>query len=152
MKLYPKQYQEKIGTKDNNQLQLTYEVEMMIKNEQELIAVLERIERLWGKLSEAGSIDNLRKLSEKVRMLESSRPDICEQLGSHFGYLFTEEQQNKLFPKLISWSGCNVLAIHWFERYKIPSCGNLTPLELCQTGQVAILLEYVEFIENGGFE
>jgi hypothetical protein len=114
--------------------------------------VLESIERLWGRLSEVGSIEKLRMLSEKVRMLESSRPDICEQLGSRFGYLFTQEQQNKLFSKLISWSGCNVLAIHWFERYKIPSCGNLTPLELCQTGRVEALLSYIDLIENGGFE
>lgn len=152
MKLYPKQYQERIDTKVNNQLQLINEVKMMIENEQELIAVLERIERIWVKLSEAGSIDKLRKLSEKVRRFEESRPYICEQFSSRFGHIFTKEHQNKLFPKLMSWSGCNILAIHWFERYKISSCGNLTPLELCQTGQVAILLKYVEFIENGGFE
>lgn len=125
---------------------------MMIKNEQELIAVLESIEGLWGRLSEVGSIEKLRKLSEKVRMFEASRPEMCEQLSSRFGHLLTQEQQKKLFPKLMSWSGCNVLAIQWFERYKIPSCGNLTPVELCQTGQVEALLSYIEFIEIGGFE
>jgi hypothetical protein len=125
---------------------------MMVTNEQELIAVLERIERIWGKLSEAGSIDKLKLLSGKVRVFEESRPGMCEQLNSRFGHFFSQEQKDELFPKLMSWSGCNILAIHWFERYKIPSCGNLTPVELCQTGQVAVLLEYVEFIGNGGFE
>jgi hypothetical protein len=125
---------------------------MMITNEQELVAVLERIERLWGKLSEAGSIDKLRELSEKVRMFEASRPDMCEQLNSRFGHFFSQEQKDELFSKLISWSGCNVLAIHWFERYKVPSCGCLTPVELCQRGQASVLLEYIEQIENGGFE
>jgi len=152
MKLYPKQYQEKIDTKDNNQLQLTYGVEMMITNEQELVAVLERIERLWGKLSEVGSIEKLRMLSGKVRVFEESRPDMCEQLNSRFGHFFSQEQKDELFPKLLSWSGCNVLAINWFERYKIPSCGNLTPVELCQIGQVEALLSYIELIEIGGFE
>ncbi len=125
---------------------------MMIVNEQELIATLDNIERLWGKLSEVGSIEKLRKLSEGVRGLEASRPNICEQLGSRFGHLLSQEQQEKLFPKLMGWAGCNILAIHWFERYKIPSCGHKTPFELCQIGQVEALLSYIELIEIGGFE
>lgn len=105
-----------------------------------------------GKLSGVGSIEKLRMLSEKVRRFEASRPDMCERLSSRFGHFLSHEQKDKIFPKLISWSGCNVLAIHWFERYKIPSCVNLTPLELCQTGQVEALLSYIELIEIGGFE
>jgi len=124
----------------------------MIVNEQELIATLKHIEQLWGKLSEAGCIDKLRNLSEKVRIFESCRPDMCEQLSSRFGRFLSQEQQDKLFPKLMDWAGCNVLAIHWFERYKIPSCGHKTPSELCQTGQVEALLMYIELIEIGGFE
>jgi hypothetical protein len=82
-----------------------------------------------------------------VREMKSNYPN----LEKCFGQFFTQLDQDYLFPLLVRWTGSEHEAIEWFNDTSIPSCGNKTPLQLCQNNQSNSFLEHIHHIEYGGF-
>lgn len=67
------------------------------------------------------------------------------------GEYLTSDEKSYIFPLLVEWAGSEDKAVNWFLDEKIPSCGNITALELCESKQTDLLIRFIHHIELGGF-
>jgi hypothetical protein len=76
---------------------------------------------------------------------------ISPKLTKLCGEYLTADEKYYLFPTLLRWAGSEDKAVHWFLDEKIPACGDITALELCESKQTDLLLRFIHHIELGGF-
>jgi hypothetical protein len=67
------------------------------------------------------------------------------------GEYLTADEKSYIFPLLVQWAGSEEKAVVWFLDEKIPSCGDITALELCECKQTDLLLRFIQHIELDGF-
>ena len=56
-----------------------------------------------------------------------------------------------IIQRIETWAGGRQQAISWYEAQPIPAFGGRTAETLVKEGRIAVLREYLDHIERGGF-
>jgi hypothetical protein len=82
--------------------------------------------------------------------MSTMQQDSYQELQKALECYFTIDEQEYLFPILLSRAGDSSKAIFWFNNEPIPAFGNITALSVCASGDGKQFIDYIKSIQLGG--